>query len=135
MGSSYIAKARTRLTSDRNPTESEPILNIEDIFDYMLRRKDDRVRNESVFVSLDSAYHSGLRFGCLIMVNNTNSSEELIEKNTRIWIGSSLLPKGQECAYRHRDGHLAFRHCIHWTAHKWGLEHHFLSDPAVYDDI
>lgn len=66
-----------KLTSDRDATKTEPGLDVQDVVDDVVWREHDRVGDESVLVSLDSADHLRLRLRRLVVMNYTNSAEEL----------------------------------------------------------
>ena len=64
-------------TCDRNATESEPSLDVQDILDGISGREDDRVADKTVFVTLYSSNHGRLTLCTLVMVNDTNPSQKL----------------------------------------------------------
>ena len=56
----YRHETETRHTRDRNPTESKTGFDVQYISDGMVRREQDRIGDEAVFVPFHSADH-----GCL----------------------------------------------------------------------
>lgn len=74
---------RTR-TSDRDTAEAQACLDVEDIFDGVCGGKDDGISNEAVLVTLHGADHRGLRFCRLVVVNDTDASQELGNKCVEI---------------------------------------------------
>ena len=97
----------------------------------MIRGENHGIGDETVLMSLHSADHRGLRSWRLVVVNNTNTAEELRSKR-----GSA--PERtlvSETAYRHCDSHLALRDSVHGTAHEGSLEDYITGDAAFRNNF
>ena len=75
--SSQMRSSAIALTSYRDTGEAQSLLDVKDILDKMVRRQDDRIRDESVLVTLHGAYHGRLSGGRLVMVDDTDTPEKL----------------------------------------------------------
>ena len=68
---------KARLACDWDTTESQPCLDVQDVFHEMRRGQHDRIRDEPILVPLDGTNHSSLSFRRLVMVNDTQSPQKL----------------------------------------------------------
>lgn len=65
---------RSPLTCDGDTAEAQPPLDIQHIFDRMLRGQHDRIGDKAVFVTLYGSDHGCLRLWGLIVMDDTNSA-------------------------------------------------------------
>lgn len=66
-----------KLTGDRDPSESKPLLHVQNVLHEVVRAKDDRLVDEAVLVPLDRAHHRRLRLRRLVVVDDADAAEEL----------------------------------------------------------
>ncbi len=71
------------LTGDWNTAEAESRLNVEHVLNDVRGRQHDRFSDEAVFMSFDSADHSRLRLGGLIVVDDADTPQQLRRLNQR----------------------------------------------------
>jgi hypothetical protein len=62
-------------TRDRNAAEPELLLDIQNVFNSVVRRQNDRLRDEAIFVTLDTANHLRLCFRSLVVMDHTNTTK------------------------------------------------------------
>jgi hypothetical protein len=65
------------LTGDGNTAKPTTLLDIENVIDEVIRRQHDRVGDETIFMAFDTANHVGLRFSGLVVVDNSDTAQEL----------------------------------------------------------
>lgn len=86
---------RAVLTSNGDTTEPKAGLDVEDGLDSVLRREDDRVGDEAVLVLLDLADHGGLSLGGVVVVDDTESSQES-DGDGHLRLGDGVHRRGDE---------------------------------------
>ena len=64
-------------TCKGNTAESEPLLDIQDIFHQMRRGEYHWICNEPVLVTFHCLNHGSLRRWALVVMNDTNATQEL----------------------------------------------------------
>lgn len=69
-------------TCDGDAAEAKPCFDVKDVFHQVGGGQDDRIRDEAVLVPLDGTDHGGLGLGGLVMVDDTDTSQELVGNNT-----------------------------------------------------
>ena len=68
------------LTRDRDTSEAQTLLDVQNVLDQMIRGENHGIGDETVLMPLHSADHRGLRSWRLVVVDNTNTAEELQRK-------------------------------------------------------
>ena len=100
------------LTSDRETTETPPLLERLGLCDGGCRRNDNGVKDETVLIALDFAHHLGLVFLRAVVVNHTQATEQ-----------------------GNVDSHIVFGDCVHGRGNEGRLEGDALRDGSVKVDI
>ena len=106
-----------------------PCFDLENVLDELVRGEDNGLGDESVFVALHSSDHRSLLLCSLVVVDNTNPSQELSRKTL-----AKTFEGGEGAAHRHRNGHLGLGHGIHRTTHERSFEGNIASDLALRVD-
>lgn len=79
----HVRGSGTRLTRDRNSAKPKTFFDVEHVLDNVIGTEDDGIRDEAILMPLDGAHHRGLFLGRLVVMNDTDPTEQLETANIR----------------------------------------------------